>query len=91
MPALIQFLLDDFRKDFEAIDRSANEGGLQLIQDVTANLMDLLNSERLSKSEQIFTLGAMPRTAMAGVCVALGPDTSIIDDILWHDVRVWLA
>ena len=91
MPALTQFLLDDSRKDFEAIDRSVNEGGLQLVQDLTVDLMDLLNGERLAKAEQIFTLGAMLRTAKAGVCVVIGPDTSTIHDILWHDIRVWLA
>ena len=91
MPALIQYLLDDFDTDFKSIDRSANEGGLQLIKDVAASLMDCLNDEKLSEAEQIFTLGAMLRTAKAGVCVAVGPYTRAIEDILFHDIRVWLV
>ena len=91
MPALIQYLLDEFLEDFESIDRSANEGGLQLIQEVAANLMDRLNDEKLSEAEQIFTLGAMLRTAKAGLCVAVGPNTRAVEKILFHDIRVWLA
>lgn len=53
--------------------------------------MHLLNNERLSEAEQILKLGAMLRTAKAGVCVAIGPDTSTTDNVLWHGVRGWLA
>ena len=73
----IQLLLDEFEEDVEAINRSANEGEIWFVQDLTANFIHFLNSERLSKAEQIFTLGARLRTAKAGVCVAIGPDTSI--------------
>ena len=83
--------MDEFYFDFKTIDRSANEGGLQLIQDVAADLMDFLVDEDLSEAEQIFTLGALLRTAKMEVCVALGPDTLAIIDILGDDIWVWLA
>ena len=73
MPALVQFLVDEFEVDFEYIDRLAHDGGLQLIQEMKHNLMDVLNDERLPEAEQVFALVAMPRMAKAGICAALGP------------------
>lgn len=91
MPALVQYVIDEFYKDFDTIDRSANEGGLQSIQDVAGDLMDFLVDQGLSEAEQIFTLGALLRTAKMEICIALGPATHEISDILLHDIRVWLA
>ena len=81
MPALIEHLMEEFYADLETIDRSANEGGLQLIRDVAADLMDFLVDEDLSQAEQIFTLGALLRTTKMDVCIALGPATDEISDM----------
>ena len=91
LPALLQYLLVEFQDDFASITRSANEGGLQMIQEVTETLKDALDDERLSTAEQIFTLVAMLRTVKVGKCVKMGPDTSLIQDSLDNDIRVWLV
>ena len=91
MPALIEHVMLEFYEDFESIDRSADEGGFQLIRDVARDLMDFLADEGLSPAEQLFTLGALLRTGKMDVCIVLGPDTYEVVDIFSHDVRVWLV
>ena len=91
MPALIEHVMLEFYEDFKSIDRSANEGGFQLIQDVARDLMDFLADEGLSQAEQLFTLGALLRTCKMDVCIILGPDTIEVMDILSRDIRVWLV
>ncbi|KAL8777587.1 MAG: hypothetical protein Q9213_007795 [Squamulea squamosa] len=63
MPNVIQSIFDDLEEDYELVDRSANDGGLQKIRDVAAKLLEILADERLSPAEQIYTLVAMLRTA----------------------------
>ncbi|OBT53056.1 hypothetical protein VE04_07547 [Pseudogymnoascus sp. 24MN13] len=51
--ALIQLLIDDFEVDFQNINLSAEEGGLQDIQGLAANVMDFLTDEGLNEAEQL--------------------------------------
>ncbi|KAL9107807.1 MAG: hypothetical protein Q9227_007322 [Pyrenula ochraceoflavens] len=93
MPSLIQILLEEFEIDFRAVGRSANDGGLQLIQEISMNLMDFLHDDKLTEAEQIFTLVALLRTAKMGISVSLGPNTISIaaQNAFATDMRVWLV
>ncbi|KAL9634773.1 MAG: hypothetical protein Q9204_002866 [Flavoplaca sp. TL-2023a] len=91
MPLLIGFMFDEFAARFENLDRTANEGGLQRIQSVARSLLATLDDERLSAAEQNFTIVAMLRTAKVGSCIANGPNTWHIRNILNTDTRVWLV
>jgi hypothetical protein len=51
--ALIQLLIDYFEVDFQNINLSAEEGGLQDIQGLAANVMDFLTDEGLNEAEQL--------------------------------------
>jgi hypothetical protein len=88
---LIQYLIDDFQLEFEALEWGRNEGGLQQIQAVAASFMDALSDEMLSEVEQIFLLVAMLRAAKVGFCISNGKDSRIIDDFLKNDAQVYLA
>ena len=91
MPLLIQFLFEVFENRFEEFDRSANQGGLQQTQKVARSLVETLDNERLSAAEKVFTLVAMLRTTKVGSCIANGPSTRQLLDILDTDQRVWLV
>ncbi|KAL8868919.1 MAG: hypothetical protein Q9198_008020 [Flavoplaca austrocitrina] len=91
MPLLIQFIFEQFGTRFEDLDCTANEGGLQHIQSVARSLLATLDDERLSAAEQIFTIVAMLRTAKVGSCIASGPKTLAVADVLDTDTRVWLV
>lgn len=90
-PLVIDWIMVEFESDFEAIDRSANEGGLQLIQEITENLLDRMADWSLSLAEQLFILVGVLRTAKVGLCIALGQDTSDALDILYNDIQVYFT
>ena len=89
--ALIVLLMEDFQIDFQNIDLSANEGGLQDIQGLAANLMDFLADEELSDAEQLYFLIALLRTVKLCQCVLAGSRTQEMTDILLQDVQVHLV
>jgi hypothetical protein len=90
-PALLHLLMQEFQIDFQNIDLSAKEGGLQDIQGLAANLMDFLTDEELTEAEQLYVLVALLRTAKVGQCVLGGSDTEPLDDILRLDVQAHLV
>ncbi len=90
-PALVAEIFEDFILDFQNIDLSANEGGLQDIQSLVANVMDFLADEELSDAEQLYVLVALLRTVKACQCILAGPSTAQMRDILLMDVQVHLV
>ncbi|KAI9686069.1 MAG: hypothetical protein M1822_004052 [Bathelium mastoideum] len=90
-PALIFLLLEEFELDFQDIDLSVGQGGLQDIQGLAANLMDFLANEELSDAEQLYILVALLRTAKVCQCIRAGPGTKDAEDILFKDVQVHLV
>jgi hypothetical protein len=89
--ALVVLVMADFELDFQNIDLSASEGGLQDIQGLAANVMDLLADEELSDAEQLYILIALLRTVKVCQCVLAGPETGQMEDILLRDVQVHLV
>ncbi|KAL8991723.1 MAG: hypothetical protein Q9169_007709, partial [Polycauliona sp. 2 TL-2023] len=87
MPKLVQYLFEKFELKFARLHLSANEGGLQHIRPVAQKLMQRLADGRLSPAEQLFTLVAMLRTAKIDICIATGPFTSHLLDVLDTETR----
>ena len=90
-PVLIEMLMADFEEDFWDVDLSATEGGFQLLQDMLANLQDVLEDEGLSQAEQLFVLVAMLRTAKRARCITLGTDTKSVEEVLYKDRQVYFV
>ncbi|KAK3332615.1 hypothetical protein B0T19DRAFT_107789 [Cercophora scortea] len=90
-PALVQLLVDEFEMDFQNIDLSAKEGGLQDIQGLAANVMDFLTDEELSEPEQLYVLVALLRAVKVAQVVRLGSDTYGLRRILESDVQAHLV
>ncbi|KAI0098150.1 hypothetical protein GGR51DRAFT_436091 [Nemania sp. FL0031] len=90
-PALVQLLIEDFEIDFQNIDLSAREGGLQDIQGLAENVMDFLTDEELTPPEQLYVLVALLRGVKAAQCVLDGSDTTELKDILLKDVQAHLV
>jgi len=90
-PALVQLLMEEFELDFQNIDLSAKEGGLQDIQGLAANVMDFLTDEELNEVEQLYVLVALLRTMKVAQCVRAGSDTTGLRTILERDVQVHLV
>ncbi|PGH19259.1 hypothetical protein AJ80_04124 [Polytolypa hystricis UAMH7299] len=91
MPSLILLMIHDFELDFQHLDLSAREGGLQDIQGVAADLMDFLADEELSDAEQLYALVALLRTIKVCQCVMMGSDTTSLRDILLKDIQVHMV
>jgi hypothetical protein len=89
--ALIVLVVGEFEIDFQNIDLSASEGGLQDIQGLAANVMDFLADEELSDAEQLYILIALLRTVKVCQCVLAGPKTREMRDILLQDVQAHLV
>lgn len=90
-PALVHLLMEDFEIDFQNIDLSASEGGLQDIQGLAGNVMDFLTDEELTQPEQLYVLVALLRGVKAAQCVSTGSDTREVMDILLKDVQAHLV
>lgn len=90
-PALIEKLMLEFGWKFGDLDFYANEGGLQVIQDIAATLMDALGDESLTEAEQVFILVALMRTAKVALVILLGPSTEAIQGLLAVDSQVHLV
>lgn len=90
-PALIKLLMDEFELDFQNIDLSADQGGLQDIQGLAANVMDFLTDEELSEAEQLYVLVALLRSAKVAQSVLAGSDTYDLYEILTKDVLAHLV
>ena len=90
-PALVQFVMDEYGDDFEELQLSATEGGLQVVQNVTGNIMDTLEDQRLSEAEQIYCLVAMLRAVKVARSIIQGVDTRLVDDIILKDAQVYFV
>lgn len=90
-PALVHLLMEGFEIDFQNIDLSAKEGGLQDIQGLAANVMDFLTDEELTEAEQLYVLVALLRSVKVAQCVWAGSDTANLKDILRKDVQAHLV
>ncbi|KAI1159133.1 hypothetical protein F5B18DRAFT_39789 [Nemania serpens] len=90
-PALVDLLVEEFEIDFQNVDLSAREGGLQDIQGLAANVMDFLTDEELTQPEQLYVLVALLRGVKAAQCVLAGSDTTDVLDILLKDVQAHLV
>jgi hypothetical protein len=90
-PALVQLLMEEFEVDFQNIDLSAKEGGLQDIQGLAANVMDFLTDEELTEAEQLYVLVALLRSVKVTQCVLSGSDTGDLQSILEKDVQAHLV
>lgn len=90
-PALIEKLILEFGWKFEDLDFYANEGGLQVIQDIAGDLMDALGDESLTEAEQVFILVALIRTAKFALVILLGPSTEMAQGLLAVDTQVHLV
>jgi hypothetical protein len=90
-PALVHLLMKEFDIDFQNIDLSAKEGGLQDIQGLAANVMDFLTDEELTEAEQLYVLVALLRSVKVAQCVLAGSDTTNLDGILRKDVQAHLV
>lgn len=90
-PALIEMLMQDFGWSFEGLDFYANEGGLQVIQNIAGDVMDALGDESLTEAEQLFVLVALLRTAKFALSVCLGPGTEMAQGLLAVDMQVHLV
>ena len=91
MPSLIQKLMTDFEYEFQTLDRTASEGGFQIIQETADMIKRELERHNLSDGEQLFTAVAVLRTAKMALYIAHGPSTAKLRDILVHDVPVYLV
>lgn len=90
-PAIVDLVMNEFEDDWETIDRSAKEGGLQDIQTLASKVMDWLTDEELSDAEQLFVLVATLRTVKVGQLIKRGADTSMLKGILLKDVQTYLV
>ncbi|KAI0543867.1 hypothetical protein F4679DRAFT_566994 [Xylaria curta] len=90
-PALVHLLIEEFEIDFQNIDLSAREGGLQDIQGLAENVMDFLTDEELTQPEQLYVLVALLRGVKAAQCALAGSDTTEVMDILLKDVQAHLV
>jgi hypothetical protein len=90
-PALILKLMYEFGRESESLDLYANEGGLQVVQDLSNELMDALWDEHFTEAEQLFVLVALLRTAEVAQCIYLGPSTKAVGGLLQTDLLVYLV
>lgn len=90
-PSLVEWIMNRYHDDFADMERSASEGGWQMIQEITANLLDDLTDEKLSEAEQIFVLVAILRTVKTASCLIMGADTGNLQRILLSDVQAFLV
>lgn len=90
-PALISLLIAEFELDFQNMDLSASEGGLQDIQGLSANIMDFLTDEGLTEAEQLYVLVALLRAVKVGQSILAGANTDPLLDILLKDVQAHLV
>ncbi|KAJ6164777.1 hypothetical protein N7470_003449 [Penicillium chermesinum] len=92
MPSLVERTMNSFTFEFANLERTSIDGGLQLVQQISNNLLDTLGwrVEGLTPTEKLFALVAMLRAAKMALCIAQGTDTSILRDILLNDVQVHL-
>ena len=91
LPTLIQRVMTDFELEFSSLDRTSKEGGLQIIETIAEGLLQTFKEQDLSEAEQLFASLALLRAAKVGLCIARGPDTRKLADVLRHDVQVYLA
>jgi hypothetical protein len=92
-PTLVQRTMDSFKFEFANLERTAFDGGLQLVRQIALNLLDTLGwkVEGLAPGEKLFVLVAILRAAKMALCIASGTDTSALREILLNDVQVHLV
>jgi hypothetical protein len=88
--AMVQNVMEEFVFDFGNLDQSDQEGGLQVNQELAANVVDFLLDEELSGAEQLYVLVAILRTVKVGG-ILYGANTRMLQDILREDVQVHMV
>jgi hypothetical protein len=91
MPALVQKLMSDFAYEFSNVDRTAAEGGWQLMKEMAVLILHELDQLVLEEAEQLFTLVAVLRAAKMAMCVVQGSNTAMLREILLKDAQVHLV
>ncbi|KAJ5896791.1 uncharacterized protein N7473_006190 [Penicillium subrubescens] len=93
MPKLIERTMESFKFEFTNLERTAIDGGHQIVQQIAGNLLDTLGwkVEGLSPGEKLFALVAMLRASKMALCIVQGTDTSSLREILLNDVQVHLV
>lgn len=93
MPKLIERTMESFKFEFTNLERTAIDGGQQIVQQIAGNLLDTLGwkVEGLSPAEKLFALVAMLRASKMALCIVQGTDTSTLREILLNDVQVHLV
>ena len=90
-PAMVELLMMEFSIDFLNLDQSDLEGGMQVNQELAANVMDFLLDEELSGAEQIYILVATLRAVKVALSILEGPETRMLQEILREDVQVHMV
>ncbi|KAJ5679295.1 hypothetical protein N7462_007539 [Penicillium macrosclerotiorum] len=93
MPTLVKRTMDSFSLEFTNLERTAINGGQQLVRQIAVNLLDTLGwkVEGLSPAEKLFALVAMLRASKMALCISQGTDTSALRDIMLNDVQAHLV
>jgi hypothetical protein len=90
-PVLVSRLILAGEADFKALNRTAHEGGFQEIQELADSIVRVLRNNEFSKPEILFFIVAIIRTVKVALCIALGPSTAGVQDILRSDMPVNLV
>ena len=91
MPSLALKMMTGFEYEFRNLDRTAAEGGYQIIQELGQLVVRELERQELSDAEQLFAAVAMLRTAKMALYIVQGPSTAKLREILDQDVQVYLV
>ncbi|KAL9627804.1 MAG: hypothetical protein Q9164_007485 [Protoblastenia rupestris] len=90
-PALVDDFIENFESEFASVELQADEGGHQHIESIATEMVETFEDKRLTRAEQLFLLVALLRTIKFAACVAAGPDTRLIRDILRFDLQVYFV
>ncbi|KAK5045537.1 hypothetical protein LTR84_009155 [Exophiala bonariae] len=77
--------------EFSSLDRTAAEGGHQIVKELAGLIAHTLEKALLTEEEQLFTMMAMLRAAKMALCLLNGPTTAKLRDIFLRDVQVYLV
>ena len=83
--------MTDYDYEFSTLDRTATEGGLQVIQEMAELVLEDWEREGLSEAEMLFTAVAVLRSAKMAWGVGLGPGTGKLLEVLREDVQVYMV
>lgn len=91
IPAMVQLIVAEFELDFTNLQESADQGGLEDIQGLAANLLDFLADEELTDAELTYVLVATIGAAKVVQCMVSGSNTDMLEPIFFKDVQAHLV